>query len=106
MITARSAVEREPEPRLSIFSVEPELVGSNRSGKQRLLPDQAEDSGAVNIPAELLPDQAETGGKETSDISADHTASRWLSETTTDGDSNPPDRGEVHHSVVNSEQEQ
>ena len=48
-----------------------ELAGSNRSGKQRLLPDQAEtsDSEAVDISAGLLPDQAAMGGKEAADIS-------------------------------------
>ena len=106
MNAARVAVEQEPEPRLSISSVDTELAGSNRSGKQRLLPDQAEDSGAADTSAGLLPDQAETSGREAADISADHTASRGLSETiagtqvaqvVVGGDqSRPPDRGEVH----------
>ena len=113
MNAARVAGEQEPEPRLSISSVDTELAGSNRSGKKRLLPDQAEDSGAADTSAGLLPDQAETGGKEAADISADHTASRGLSETITGtqvvaggGESHPPDRGEVHQSLVNSDQEQ
>ena len=49
------------EPRLSITSVATNLAGSNRSGKQRLLPDQAGTSDSE---------------------SADSTASRSLSETT------------------------
>ena len=83
MNAARVVVGQELERRLSISSVDTELAGSNRSGKQRLLPDQAEtsDSGAADISAWLLPDQAETSGKEAADISADHTASRGLSET-------------------------
>ena len=115
MNAARVAVGQEPEPRLSISSVVTELAGSNRSGKQRLLLAQAEtsDSEAADISAGLLPDQAETGGKEAADISADHTASRGLSETITGtqvvaggGESHPPDRGEVHQSLVNSDNEQ
>ena len=54
MNAARVAGEQEPEPRLSISSVDTELAGSNRSGKQRLLPDQAEDSGAADTSAGLL----------------------------------------------------
>ena len=45
METARIAgVPEPPEPRLSISSVNTELAGSNRSGKHRLLHDQAEES--------------------------------------------------------------
>ena len=82
MNAARVAGEQEPEPRLSISSVDTELAGSNRSGKQRLLPDQAEtsDSEATDISAGQLPDQTETGGRE----AADHSASRGLSETIAD----------------------
>ena len=61
MDTARITGVSEPEPRLSISSVNTELAGSNRSGKHRLLPDQAEESGAAVLPAGLLPDQAEMG---------------------------------------------
>ena len=63
-----------------------ELAGSNRSGKQRLLPDQAEtsDSEATDISAGQLPDQTETGGREAADLPADHSASRGLSETIAD----------------------
>ena len=62
MNAARVAVGEEPDPRLSISSVDTELAGSNRSGKQRLLPDQAEtsDSEAADISAGQLPDQTET----------------------------------------------
>ena len=84
MNTARIAGEREPEPRLSISSVNTELAGSNRSGKHRLLPDQAEESGAAVLPAGLLPDQAETGDNETAEITAEHTSSRGLPGTTKD----------------------
>ena len=113
MDTARIAGVPEPEPRLSICSMNTELAGSNRSGKHRLLPYQAEESGAAVLPAGLLPDQAETGDKETADISAEHTASRGLPGTTTDtqevaggGDSHLLDRGEVHQSLVDSDQGQ
>ena len=72
-----------------------ELAGSNRSGKHRLLPDQAEESGPAVLPAGLLPaqagesgaavlqagllpGQAETGDRVTAEITAEHTASRGL----------------------------
>ena len=113
MNAARVAVGQEPEPRLSISSVNTELAGSNRSGKHRLLPDQAEESGAAVLPAGLLPDQAETGDKETADISAKHTASRGFPGTTSDtqvvaggGDSHPLDSGEAHQYLVDSDQGQ
>ena len=113
MNAARVPAEQEPEPRQSISSVDIELAGLNRSGKQRLPPDQAEESGSADISAGPLPDQAETSGKEAADISADHTASRGLSETITGtqvvaggGEIHQPDRGEVHQSLVNSDQEQ
>ena len=66
METARGATNKEPEPRNSVYSVIPELAGANRSGKQRLLPeDQAEtvESLAAEIQIVRLPDkdQAETG---------------------------------------------
>ena len=67
MNAARVAGKQEPEPRFSISSVDTELAGSNRSGKQQLLPNQAEDSGAADIPAGLLPDQSEAGRRETAD---------------------------------------
>ena len=72
MNAARVGAGQEPEPMLSISSVDPELAGSNRSGKQRLLPDQAEtsDSEATDISAGQLPDQTETGGREAADPSA------------------------------------
>ena len=113
MDTARINRGLEPEPRLSISSVNTELAGSNRSCKHRLLPDQAEESGAAVLPAGLLPDQAETGDKDTAEITAEHTASRGLPGTTTDiqvvvggGDSHPLDSGEVHQSLVDSDQGQ
>ena len=87
MSTARVA----GEPRLSITSVDTNLAGSNRSGKQRLLPDQAGTSDSE---------------------SADSTASRSLSETTAGtqvvaggGDCHPPDTGAVDQSLANSDQD-
>ena len=69
------------EPRLGITSVDKNLAGSNRSGKQR-----------------QLPDQAGTSDRET----ADSAASRSLSETTAGtqveaggGDCHPLDIGAV-----------
>ena len=86
--TARAA----GEPRLSITSVDKNLAGSNRSGKQR-----------------QLPDQAGTSESESADYSA---ASRSLSETTAGtqveaggGDCHPLDIGAVDQSLVNSDQE-
>ena len=60
MNAARGAAHKEPEPRLSVSSVIPELAGANRSGKQRLLPeDQAEtvESLAAEIQIVRLPDK-------------------------------------------------
>ena len=81
------------EPRLSITSVDINLAGSNRSGKQR-----------------QLPDQAGTSDSESADYSA---ASRVLSETRTGtqveacgGDCHQLDLGEVDQSIVNSDQEE
>ena len=82
MSTARVA----GEPRLSITSVDTNLAGSNRSGKQKLLPDQAGTSDSE---------------------SADSTASRSLSETTAGtqvevggGDCHPLDSGvKKDHSI-------
>ena len=63
MDNARSAgVPEPPEPRLSISSVNTGLAGSNRSGKHRLLPDQAEESGPAVLAAGLLPAQAGESG--------------------------------------------
>ena len=62
MDTARIAGVPEPEPRLSISNMNTELAGSNRSGKHRLLPDQAEESGPAVLPAGLLPAQAGESG--------------------------------------------
>ena len=78
MNAARVAVGQEPEPRLSISSVVTELAGSNRSGKQRLLPYQAEtsDSEAADISAGQLPDQTVTGGRGAAHLSADHQLAR------------------------------
>ena len=87
MSTARVA----GEPRLSIFSMDTNLAGSTRSGKQRLLPDQAGTSDSE---------------------SADPTASRSLSETTAGtqvvavgGDCDPLDIEAVDQSLMNSDQE-
>ena len=81
------------EPRLSITSVDINLAGSNRSGKQR-----------------QLPDQAGTSESESADYSA---ASRVLSETRAGtqveaggGDCHPLDLGAVDQSIVNSDQEE
>ena len=81
------------EPRLSITSVDRNLAGSNRSGKQR-----------------QLPDQAGTSESESADYSA---ASRVLSETRTGtqveaggGDCQPLDLGVVDQSIVNSDTEE
>ena len=80
------------EPMLSKTSVDRNLAGSNRSGKQR-----------------QLPDQAGTSESESADYSA---ASRVLSETRTGtqveaggGDCHPLDIGAVDQSLVNSDQE-
>ena len=80
------------EPMLSKTSVDRNLAGSNRSGKQR-----------------QLPDQAGTSESEPADYSA---ASRSLSETTAGtqveaggGDCHPLDIGAVDQSLVNSDQE-
>ena len=82
------AARTAAKPRLSITSVDINLAGSNRSGKQRQLPDQAC----------------------TNDYSA---ASRVLSETRTGtqveaggGDCHQLDLGEVDQSIVNSDQEE
>ena len=80
------------KPRLSITSVDTNLAGSNQSGKQRLLPDQAGTSDSE---------------------SADSTASRSLSETTAGtqveaggGDCQPLDLEVVDQSIVNSDTEE
>ena len=120
MKSARIGAGQEPEePRQNISSVVTELVaGVNRSGKQRLLPELAgtSDSGTRDISAGRLLDQTDTGGRETADPSEDQSASRVLAETIADtqeaqegvggGQSNPLNRGEVHHSLVNSDEEE
>ena len=119
-----------PEPRLSISSKNTGLAGSNRSGKHRLLPDQAEESGPAVLPAGLLPaqagesgaavlqsglrpgpaGQAETVDRVTAEITAEHTASRGLPGTIINirilaggGYSHPIDGGVVHQSLVDSD---
>ena len=120
MNAARIGAGQEPEPRQNISSVVTGLAGVNRSGKQRLLPEPeqagAGDSEATDISAGRLPDQTDTGGRETADPSEDQSASRVLSETIADtqvaqevaggGQSHPLNRGEVHHSLVNSDKEE
>ena len=105
MDNTRGAGLPEPEPRLSVSRVNTGLAGSNRSGKHRLLPDTAEESDPAGLTAGPLPAQAGRSGAavpqagllpgpagqaETSDrvsavISAEHTASRDLPRTITDG---------------------
>ena len=118
MNAARIGAGQEPEPRQNISSVVTGLAGVNRSGKQRLLPEpeQAGDSEATNLSAGRLPGQTDAGGRETADPSEDQSASRDLSVTIADtqvaqevaggGQSHPLNRGEVHHSLVNSDEEQ
>ena len=81
-----------------------------------LLPAQAGRSGAAVPQAGLLPGpagQAETSDRVSAVISAEHTASRDLPGTITDGqvvvgggDSHPLEGGVVHQSLVDSEQDQ
>ena len=61
MDNARGAGVPEPEPRLSVSSVNTGLAGSNRSGKHRLLPDTAEESDPAGLTAGPLPAQERRG---------------------------------------------